>query len=579
MVKISWASLDLIHSFDNQIHSFVENFVNNYDYSEFSKVSLAELDGVIKSLKEGASPGEDGIQNEFLKALPSKAKEKLVDLVNLSIVEGLPDAWKSASITMIPKKENKSSSPADYRPISLTSCVGKLAERIIKNRLYSFLESKNLIAKEQSGFRRKRGTADNLISITQKIQECLNRKKKACGIFFDISKAFDKVWQAGLIFKLIYLGTPKYLIRFIKYFLSDRKFRVVVNKIFSIIYSIFCGVPQGSVLGPIFFKVFIGDIPLANSRNVSFSALFADDLGSIFFFKKVDNKLIKRIRNYLQSLVDWLFKWRLKMNASKCCYTIFSGKGRANIYLDLKLNKESIPYNPNPMFLGILFDEYLCFDKHFINLRTRALKRLNIIKIFSHKSWHLNKKTLTSLYRALVGSIFDYSFFTVTTCSKTNLDSIQRVQNRAIRCIYKLPWDSPTGQLFSISNVLPVRQRFTQLGSRYLSKAIYFRNQFIHVVLSDYFSSFSTITARKKLATPLCLFLTTIALAQRFLVFLAMNILGFRSYIFYLLYNEKIQYKINCSHVIRRFYSLHSTRFSRYCVSDKILILLLYKLN
>ena len=125
MVKISWASLDLIHSFDNQIHSFVENFVNNYDYSEFSKVSLAELDGVIKSLKEGASPGEDGIQNEFLKALPSKAKEKLLDLVNLSIVEGLPDAWKSASITMIPKKENKSSSPADCRPINLT-CVGKL---------------------------------------------------------------------------------------------------------------------------------------------------------------------------------------------------------------------------------------------------------------------------------------------------------------------------------------------------------------------------------------------------------------------------------------------------------------------
>ena len=117
------------NEFDNQIHSFVENFVNNYDYSdsEFSKVSLAELDGVIKSLKEGASPGEDGIQNEFLKALPSKAKEKLVDLVNLSIVEGLPDAWKSASITMIPKKENKSSSLADCRPISLTSCVGKLA--------------------------------------------------------------------------------------------------------------------------------------------------------------------------------------------------------------------------------------------------------------------------------------------------------------------------------------------------------------------------------------------------------------------------------------------------------------------
>ena len=118
------------------------------------------------------------------------------------------------------------------------------------------MESKNLIVKEQSGFRRKRGTADNIVSITQKIQECLNRKTKVCGIFFDISQAFDKVWQAGLLFKLICLGVPKYLTRFIKFFLENRKFKVVVNKIASIIYSIFCGVPQGSVFGPLlFFKM------------------------------------------------------------------------------------------------------------------------------------------------------------------------------------------------------------------------------------------------------------------------------------------------------------------------------------
>ena len=117
---------------------------------------------------------------------------------------------------MIPKKENKSSSPSDYRPISLTSCVGKLVERIVKARLYSFLEGKNLIVKEQSGFRNKRGTADNLISMTQKIKECLNRKKKALGIYFDISKALDKVWHAGLLYMLVYLGVPLFLNRFIK---------------------------------------------------------------------------------------------------------------------------------------------------------------------------------------------------------------------------------------------------------------------------------------------------------------------------------------------------------------------------
>ena len=127
---------------------------------------------------------------------------------------------------------------------------------------------------------------------------------------------------------------------------------------------------------------------------------------------------------------------------------------------DLRLNEESIPYNPNPVFLGITFDEYLCFNSHFENLRIRALKRLNIIKIFSHKSWHINRKTLTNIYRALIGSIFDYSFFTVACVAPTNLGLIQRIQNRAIRCIYKLKWDSPTNELFPTSGVIFLREMF-----------------------------------------------------------------------------------------------------------------------
>jgi hypothetical protein len=119
---------------------------------------------------------------------------------------------------MIPKKESNSNNPTEYRPISLLSCIGKLAERIVKNRLYFFLESNNLLSSAQSGFRNCRGTDDNLLFMTQKIQESLNRGKKVCGIYFDISKAFDKVWHAGLIYKLIYLKVLTYIIRFIKSF-------------------------------------------------------------------------------------------------------------------------------------------------------------------------------------------------------------------------------------------------------------------------------------------------------------------------------------------------------------------------
>jgi hypothetical protein len=165
-----------------------------------------------------------------------------------------------------------------------------------------------------------------------------------------------------------------------------------------------CSVPQGSVLGPLLFLIYINDIILARSLNVSYSALFADDLKSIFIFKKPGH--IKSIINkYLDSLTSWLSQWRLKMNAKKCCYTIFSNGGRGDLEFDLKLNSEFIPYNPNPVFLGITFDESLCFHTHFENLRARALSRLNIIKIFSHKSWHLSRKTLTCIYRALMGNV------------------------------------------------------------------------------------------------------------------------------------------------------------------------------
>ena len=207
------------------------------------------------------------------------------------------------------------------------------------------------------------------------------------------------------------------------------------------------------------------------------------------------------IKGYLENLVVWLFIWRLKMNASKCCYTIFSSAGRSDMELDLRLKGDQIPYNPNPVFLGITFDESLCFNKHFANLRVRALKRLNILKNFSQKSWHLNYSTLKN------GSIFYYSFFSIACVSKTNLELIQKVQNRSIRIIYKLEWDSPTASLFSISSILQIKDRFLQLGARYIMKTFKYNNKLINVLISEYLRSWPAITKDLTLSTPLCHFL------------------------------------------------------------------------
>ena len=124
---------------------------------------------------------------------------------------------------------------------------------------------------------------DNLLFMTQKIEESFSRGKKVCGLNFDISKAYD---NAGIIYKLILFKVPNYIVRFIKSFLTDRTFRVKVNDSLSETRKFSCSIPQGSVLGPLLFVIYINDIPLSNSTNLSYSVLFADDLSVIFIFKK-----------------------------------------------------------------------------------------------------------------------------------------------------------------------------------------------------------------------------------------------------------------------------------------------------
>ena len=184
-----------------------------------------------------------------------------------------------------------------------------------------------------------------------------------------------------------------------------------MNDCHSLENKINCGVPQGSVLGPLLFLIFINDIPLVRSKMKSYSSLFADDLSSFFIFNKINKPLIKEVNKYLEDLTNWLAKWRMIMNVNKCCYTIFSKSGNKNnkfakqLRINLNLKGELIPYNKEPVFLGITFDEYLCFNKHIEQLRKKSRIRINIIKILSH----LNKTKLINIYKALIGSLFNYS--------------------------------------------------------------------------------------------------------------------------------------------------------------------------
>jgi hypothetical protein len=235
-----------------------------------------------------------------------------------------------SSVKMIKKKESDPSQIKSYRPISLTSVIGKINETIVKNRLYNFLNKNKLLVEFQSGFRHERQTKDNLFQLIQKSLEFFNRNKNKKGrkwkkfcMYFDIASAFDKVWHDDLIYKMDKLNIPKYLTCSVKEFLSNRSFLVDINGSKSQKKFISCGVHQGSVIGPLLFLIYIKDIPSNYCKNKRQSPLFADVLAYFEFYTN-EKKLEKSVKKHLRNLELWLNIRRLEMATHKCHYQIIN---------------------------------------------------------------------------------------------------------------------------------------------------------------------------------------------------------------------------------------------------------------
>ena len=272
------------------------------------------------------------------------------------------------------------------------------------------MDKNNITIKQQSGFRKQHQTRDNLFHMTQKATESINRGKKMISIFFDIASAFDKVWHHGLIYKLIKLNFPHYMICWLKEFLTNRFFSVRVNNFLTEQVLIVNGVPQGAVVSPTLFLIFINDIPVNYSKNKFYSLLFADDLCAYKIYKKSGKNVNNCVQTYSNSIEEWLKKWRLMMAPLKCSYIVFSAdkKFHSENEMDIKLFGIKINQCVNPLFLGIRFDSHLTFKNQINYLKEAGLKRLNVLKVLSNKSYGLSIKTLTEIYNSLIRSLLEY---------------------------------------------------------------------------------------------------------------------------------------------------------------------------
>ena len=472
-------------TFDEEHKAFIEKFVNSdqlFDYdSEQSynePFNMMELEEALKQVKPKAR-GPNLITNKTIKALDTNGKNYLLNLINNSFNNNsiLP-SWKTAKVTMIPKKPNDRHNPANYRPISLTNTIVKIAEKLIKYRLVYFLENNNIFIKQQSGFRSHRNTTDNIFYFKQKCLEAFGKKHsnatmKVGGILFDIEKAFDKVWHEGLLYKMHQLKVPKKIAIWIRNFISERKFYVDVNGKFSNEHIIQTGVPQGAILSPILFLIFINDIPLTINkyRYDSSSLLFADDL---FHFSTNTNLkyLQAKLQQYLHLLEKWLVKWRLKTATNKCTYSIYTEHNTCDNELQLTLFGQQISKENHPKYLGIHLDQNMNLNEHIKQMKEKCLRKLNFIKILKSKKWKTNTKTKINVYNAMIRSNIDFAAPILDSVSQTAKEKIESIQYHSMRHILNKPIGASHTEMREELKFKTLNERIRDLKSKYLSKAL-----------------------------------------------------------------------------------------------------------
>jgi hypothetical protein len=233
----------------------------------------------------------------------------------------------------------------------------------------------------------------------------------------------------------------------------------------------------------------VNDIPTNHKKNKTYSMLFADDLVFYYICKKGENAASKNINSHFTQLYNWTKKSRLKLATHKCNYLVFSnGTQNESDKLNIKINNEKLRSDNNPTFLGIRFDNHLSFKNQIAYLKETCIQRLNIIKILSHKSWSLNKTTLIQIYNVLIRSVLEYSAILAPAISSTNLNTLQIIQNSALRIILKKPIFTRTriSDLHQEANIELIKERFDKLRFKYIKKTIDNNNPIIKEVINEY---------------------------------------------------------------------------------------------
>jgi len=431
-------------------------------------ITISELYQALLTCRNTA-PGLDEIQYKMVRRLHPSAVQNLVYLYNkIWTSHQLPRQWRVAVTLAFHKPGKPTSMPSSYRPITLSSCLAKLMEKIVNSRLMKYLEANNLLTPHQFGFRRNCGTTDALVRLQNHVIRSKREGKHTLCVFFDMHKAYDTTWRRGILKALHRRGIRGNMSLYCQEFLGERFFRVRSGGAMSTIKTQVEGVPQGSVLSCTLFLLALNDIT-SNFPPGVHASLYVDDL-MLYSSSRYVAALHRRMQNAINRCEAWAENNGFVFSAPKTV-ALHVAPGRSREILPA-LNLGGVPINlqDEVKFLGMIVDRKFSWLPHIKALKTKATKAMNLLKCLSGMSWGADRQSLLMLYRSVVRSKLDYGCIVYQAATKTNISLLDPVHNAALRLCTGAFRSSPMTSLYVESGEPPLELRRAQLSFQYLAR-------------------------------------------------------------------------------------------------------------
>ena len=481
-----------------------------------SETTPFEIEKLIDDLDCKKSSDIHGISPNFIKIGKFRLASILSYIFNCSIIQGkFPDALKVAKILPLHKSDSKYEI-SNYRPISILPIFSKLLEKLVYSRLFNFICKHNILYENQFGFQKNKSTELAITALINNIIKSYEIRQSACCIFLDFAKAFDIVNHSILISKLEHYGIRGIALDWFKSYLFNREQCTEINNTLSNKGFIKCGVPQGSVLGPLLFLLYINDIT-ATSKILKFY-LFADDT-SIFYSDKKDPETVNLLNLELKKVSDWLTANKLSLNIGKSCYLNFSLSSLNNNYTNIIINGENLKEKSTTKYLGVLIDNKLKWKDHITHVTNKLSKGIGLLAKLRH---FVPKAALRNLYFSFIQPFIDYCSLNWAGTPTTNLDNLRTKIKKAVRVISFKKQTDHSLPLFQQLKILPLDQEIKLKQGKFMWKLE--NNLIPHCIENNFTINKASMISRNSSKKKICLPLVRLDYSKRFITYSGVNL-------------------------------------------------------